>query len=62
MKKISHKVLAKKIISLNPKKFKFILLERAIAEYYEWVCSYYETHHNNHHRPKTFIEWLDSEI
>jgi hypothetical protein len=44
----------KKIWSLNPDKYKFVELEKAIFEHYKWV--------REDGGDKTFKEWLKTEI
>jgi hypothetical protein len=49
----------KKIWSLNPTKYMFVSFEKAMKGYNEYL-SYWED--TRTHAPKTFEEWLKSEI
>lgn len=55
------KLFVKRICSLNPKKYKFVRLETAIGQY-ESYLTYFSRGWKKGDEPKTFENWLKTEI
>jgi hypothetical protein len=53
----------KKIWSLNPTKYKYITIEKAIKGYENYIIGYIKSlYFNKDKKPKTFKSWLTTEI
>jgi hypothetical protein len=55
-------IYTKKLTSLNPKKYEYISIEKAIHDYQIYVNMCLENSYHKLSTPKSFHDWLKTEI